>query len=130
MSIRKEKIQKQIGRVISELLLREVKDPRIGFTTITGVELSNDYSVARVGVSVMGSPRELRRTLEGLNSAKGFIQHKIGKSIKMRVTPKIHFFLDSSVANGVEMVSLLEKLEHEGEESRDDENDGNGNQGG
>ena len=110
MSIRKERLEELIKRIVSDLLIKEIKDPRIGFITITGVELSRDYSYARIGVSVLGSPREMRQTLEGLKSAAGFIQHKVGKNIRLRVTPRIDFFLDSSVADGVEMVNLLDDL--------------------
>ena len=70
MAYRKEKLEEQIKRIVSELLIREIKDPRIGFATITGVELSKDYSQAKIGVSVLGDPRDLRKTMEGLQSAR------------------------------------------------------------
>jgi len=111
MAYRKEKLEEQIKRIISELLIREIKDPRIGFATITGVELSKDHSVAKVGVSVLGDPRELRKTMEGLTSALPYIQHRMVKALGIRVIPKISFFLDSSIVDGVNMVNLLDKLE-------------------
>ncbi len=110
MSYRKEKLEELIKRVISELIIKEIKDPRIGFVTVTGVSLSNDKKYAKVGVSILGTPGERRKTYEGLKSAAGFIQHKIGKSIKIRYTPHIQFFLDSSVKDAVQMVDLLEDL--------------------
>ncbi len=110
MAYRKEKLEEQIHRLVADLIIKEIKDPRIGFATITGVTLSKDYSLARVGVSVMGGSRDLRKTIEGLNSATGFIQHRVGKALKIRTTPKIHFFLDSSVVEAVEMVNLLETV--------------------
>ena len=124
MAYRKEKLEELIKRVTSELIINEIKDPRIGFVTITGVSLSKDYSKARVGISVIGTPREIRKSLEGLKSAEGFIQHRVGKSIKIRTVPRIEFFLDSSVADGVEMVDKLENLvegdsEMPGEENSD-----------
>jgi ribosome-binding factor A len=113
MAYRKEKLEHQIRRLISELLIKELKDPRIGFATITEVTLNNDFTQARVGVSVLGDPRDIRKSWEGINSAKGFIQKRIGKLLSIRHIPKIEFFLDSSIADGVEMVNLLNKLENE-----------------
>ncbi len=100
MAYRREKLEEQIKRIVSELLIREIKDPRIGFATITGVELSKDYSQAKIGVSVLGDPRELRKTMEGLNSALPYIQHRTGKALGIRVIPKLSFFPDSSIADG------------------------------
>jgi ribosome-binding factor A len=122
MSYRKQKLEEQIRRIVSELLIREIKDPRIGFATITGVELDKDYSTAKIGVSVLGDPRDLRKTLEGLQSAAPYIQHRVGKSLSIRVTPKISFYLDSSIAEGTRMVSLLNRLE-EAEGKKGDEGD-------
>ena len=120
MSYRKEKIENQIKRIISELLIKEIKDPRIGFLSITNIDLSKDYSVARVGISVLGTKKEMRNSLAGINSAKGFIQHKLGKNLHIRQIPKLMFYLDSSVADSVEMVSLLEQLNKESNQDNDD----------
>jgi ribosome-binding factor A len=122
MSYRKQKLEEQIRRIVSELLIREIKDPRIGFATITGVELDKDYSTAKIGVSVLGDPHDLRKTLEGLQSATPYIQHRVGKSLGIRVTPKISFYLDSSIAEGTRMVGLLNSLE-EAEGKKGDESD-------
>lgn len=111
MAYRKEKMEEQIRRLVSEVLIKEIKDPRIGFVSVTSVSLKNDYSEARVGLSVLGNPRDIRKTWEGIHSAVGFIQHKIGKALHIRHTPRIEFFLDSSVADGVRMVELLNELE-------------------
>ncbi len=120
MSYRREKLEEQIHRIVSDLLIREIKDPRIGFATVTGVELARDYSAAKIDISVLGDPRAMRKTLEGLKSATPYVQHRVGKSLGIRVTPKISFFLDSSLIEGVNMVDLLNRLEekemkHEGE---------------
>ena len=120
MSYRKEKIENQIRRIISELLIKEIKDPRIGFLSITNIELSKDYSLARVGISVLGTKKEMRNSLAGINSAKGFIQHKLGKNLHIRQIPKLMFYLDSSVADSVEMINLLEQLNNESNEEPDD----------
>ena len=119
MSYRKEKLEEQIKRIISELLIREIKDPRIGFATITGVELAKDFSTAKVGISVLGNPRDIRKTLEGIRSATPYIQHRVGKALGIRITPKLTFFPDSSIAESTEMVNLLNKLE-ESERKKDE----------
>jgi len=111
MSYRKEKLEEQIKRIISELLIREIKDPRIGFATITGVELAKDFSTAKIGISVLGDPRDIRKTLEGIQSATPYIQHRVGKALSIRITPRLTFFLDSSIAESTEMVNLLNTLE-------------------
>ena len=119
MSYRKEKLEEQIKRIISELLLREIKDPRIGFATITGVELAKDFSAAKIGISVLGDPRDIRKTLEGIQSATPYIQHRVGKALSIRITPKLSFFMDSSIAESTEMVNLLNTLE-ESERKKED----------
>jgi ribosome-binding factor A len=129
MSYRREKLEEQIKRIVSELLIRDIKDPRIGFATVTGVELAKDYSTAKIGISVLGDPRDIRKTLEGLQSATPYIQHRVGKSLGIRVTPKVLFFLDSSLVEGVNMVNILNKLEeaekkHDGQEESGEEHDG------
>ncbi len=122
MSYRKEKLEGQIRRIVSELLIREIKDPRIGFATITSVELSKDLARANIGISVLGDPRDIRKSLEGLNSAKPYIQHMVGKNLGIRLTPKLNFFLDSSIAEGTRMVHLLNTLEKsERKEGNDDD---------
>ncbi len=123
MSHRKEKLEEQIRRIVSELLIKEIKDPRIGFATITGVKLSRDYSQAAIGVSVLGNAKDLRKTMEGLESATPFIQYRTGKSLQIRVVPKIKFFPDSSIAEGVRMVHLLDTLE-QSERTHKDEDGG------
>ena len=122
MAYRREKLEEQIKRLLSELLMKEVKDPRIGFTTFTGVELNRDMSIARVGVSVFGTPRELRRTLEGLGSARNYLQIRISKLLHIRHAPKIEFFADSSVSEGVRMVNLIDGIvENDSEENGETE---------
>ena len=110
MAHRREKIEEQIKRLLSELLIKEIKDPRIGFATLTGVQLNRDMSIGRVGVSVLGTPRDLRKTLEGLNSARNYMQIRISKALHMRTAPRIVFYPDSSVSEGVRMVNIIDGL--------------------
>ncbi len=111
MAYRKEKLEKQIIRLISEVIIKEINDPRIGFASITEVNLNKDCSIAHVGISVIGDPKDRRKALDGLNSARGYIQRFVGKNLRIRNVPKIKFELDSSVADGVRMVDLLENLD-------------------
>jgi len=126
MGYRKDKLEELIKRVVSEIIMKELKDPRIGFITITRVELNRDYSEADIRFSVLGNPREIRKSLEGLKSSSGYIQHQLGKEIKLRHVPRIHFKLDSSVADGVRMVDLIENLDGVRDKSDDDDNNPEG----
>lgn len=121
MAYRKDKIEELIRRVVSEIIISEIKDPRIGFTTVTKVELNRDFSEVEIGVSVLGTPREMRKTIEGLRSATGYIQHRLGKEIRLRHVPHVNFSLDGSVADGVRMVDLIDSLDIPKDESDEEE---------
>jgi len=130
MAFKREKMEESIRRKISDLLIKDIKDPRIGYVTVTGVEVNKDYSIARVGISIFGNAREARKSLEGIKSSASYIQHRVAKALTLRYMPKLEFFLDSKVADGVEMVSLLEGLVHdktkdEEESVKDDSEIGN-----
>lgn len=113
MGFRKQKLETQIKKLVGTLIVTEIKDPRIGFVTVTNVELSKDYAYADVYVSVLGDDNDKKKTLTGLQSARGFIQFRVGKALSIRTIPEIRFHLDTSIEKGVEMVHLLEKLEKE-----------------
>jgi ribosome-binding factor A len=110
---RKERIEKQIRMIVADALLKDIKDPRIGFVTVTGAKLNKDKSAAIVSVSVMGDEKSKKKSMIGLNSAKGFFQYKLGKEMQMRNTPKVIFHLDSSIEEGVEMVNTIMQIEEE-----------------
>ena len=110
MAYRKDKLAEQIRRLVSEVIINEIKDPRIGFVSITKVEISKDFSIAKIGISVLGNPKEKRKSIEGLQSASGFVQHKVSKAMAIKHVPKLHFVLDSSVADAVEMVGFINTL--------------------
>jgi ribosome-binding factor A len=107
---RKERVEGLMKRIIGDALLTEVKDPRIGFASVFRVEVSRDYSVADVFISVIGTPDQKKKTIAGLNSASGFIRSRVGKEMKMRFAPELKFHLDDSIEKGVGMVNLIEKL--------------------
>ena len=114
-SYRKERLEELIKRIIAETLLREIKDPRIGFVTVTKVKLSRDLSIGDVWISVIGDEKEKKLSMAGVQSAGGYIQRMVGKNIKIRNIPRLKFHLDTSIEQGVKMVHMLENLEREDE---------------
>jgi ribosome-binding factor A len=110
---RTDRLGHQIRLELAELIAREVKDPRIGFATVTRVDLSADLHHARVFVSVMGSPEEQKNSLEGLSSAAGFLRHKIGHRLALRRSPELVFVLDDGAEAGEKIEAILQQL-HEG----------------
>jgi ribosome-binding factor A len=107
--------QEQLGEVIaeelSELIRTRMKDPRIGFASITGVELSADLRHAKVFVSVLGTPEEQRATLQGLEHAAGFLRHELAQRLNIRYTPEVLFKLDESIARGTRILQLIHEME-------------------
>jgi ribosome-binding factor A len=110
MKYRKDRLEELIKRIVSEIIFRELKDPRIGFITITGVELNKDYSEAKIGVSILGSSTDVRKSMEGIRSSSGFVQKLLGKELKIRNLPRVYFYLDKSVEEGVDMVNMINNL--------------------
>ena len=108
-------IQEEIGRLIQ----RGVKDPRIGFVTVTDVEVSEDLRHANVYVSVYGSDKAKEDSLAGLESAKGFIRSELGKHLRLRHTPELNFKYDQSVEYGARINKVINDLKRE--EGEDDE---------
>ena len=111
--LRIEKLQELIKQEMSKMLLKELKDPRIGFVTVTDVEMTGDLREAKIYVSVMGGEEQVKSSLEGLNSALGFIRREIGRRIRLRFTPEISFSLDTSLDYGDHIQKLLLQVEGE-----------------
>jgi len=129
MKYRKDRLEELIKRIVSEIIMRELKDPRLGFITVTGVELSKDYAEAKIGVSILGSSTDVRKSMEGIRSSSGYVQKLLGKELKIRAVPRVHFFLDKSVEEGVEMVNKIQNLAGVKNSSDDtDKEDENGEQ--
>lgn len=112
-SNRANRIGELIRSEISDLLLRHIKDPRIGFCTITRVEVSGDYRHAKVFVSVMGNEDQKKLTLTGLKSALGFIRREAGKRLSLKYMPELILVLDRSLDYGFQIDKLLKELEGE-----------------
>ena len=98
---------------ISRIIIQELKDPRLGFVTVTGVSLSDDLRNAKVFVSVLGSPEEIKQTFDGLKSATGFMRNCIGKRVKLRYVPELSFWLDESGSYGAHIEELLRDIKRE-----------------
>ena len=109
--LRIEKLQELIKQEMSKMLLKELKDPRIGFVTVTDVEMTGDLREAKIYVSVMGGSEQVKNSLEGLNSALGFIRREIGQRVRLRFTPEISFALDTSLDYGDHIQKLLLQVE-------------------
>jgi ribosome-binding factor A len=99
-----------LQKEISELLIRKVKDPRLEMVTITGVKVSPDLKLARVYFSRFGTPDEITRSLEGLQSAAGFLKRELGQRMKLRHVPDLEFIHDTSFDYGERIESLLKGL--------------------
>ena len=113
--LRVEKVQELMKQEISQIILRELKDPRIGFVTVTSVECTGDLREAKVYVSLMGNEAQVKACWSGLNSSLGFIRREIGKRIRLRVTPEMSFALDKSLDYSAHIQELLLKIKAEDE---------------
>ncbi|ADO77113.1 30S ribosome-binding factor RbfA [Halanaerobium praevalens] len=100
---------------ISQIVLREMKDPRIGFVSITDVEVSGDLRHAKVFISVYGTEKEKEETLAGLQQAQGFVRKLVGERVKIHHTPEIIFRYDDSIENGVHISNIIKDLKQSGE---------------
>lgn len=108
---RVNRISEEIKKIISELLYNGLKDPRISsMTSITKVEVTRDLRYAKIYASVFGSKEEKENSIEGLNSAKGFIRKEIGTKIDIRYIPEPIFILDESIEEGIRMSKLIEDV--------------------
>ena len=110
MSFRPERLAEAIKKEVSELLTEELKDPRIGFVSITSVEVSKDLRYASIFASVFGEPAERKASLEALQKAQGFIRGELAKRIRLRYTPEITFKLDESIERGSRLIALMNEV--------------------
>ena len=109
-SHRPERVGEVIRQAVGAFLASEVRDPRIGFVTVTGVKVSPDLSHATVWVSVMGSDEERQRSLEGLASAAGYLRSQLSKQLATRVTPELVFALDRGLQHAERIDRVLRDL--------------------
>src|SRR4051794_38892494 len=134
---RSDRVGALLQATLSELLLRGIKDPRVGMVTVTGVDLSPDLKHARVFVSTIGDEAAQQRTLQGLASARPYLQAQAGKRLQLRFTPELTFEIDPAIAAGDRIDRLLRGLHPAGagsagdaaRELADDDDDGDGDDG-
>ncbi len=107
---RSERLGDLLLAEISEVVVRDLKDPRLGFVTFTRVALSDDLRHAKVFASILGSASEKARTLQGLASATGYIRRHLGRRLRLRYTPELTFLLDESMEHGAKIAQLLRQL--------------------
>lgn len=114
---RSQRVGELIHEEISNLLLVGLKDPRIGFVTLTHVELTDDLKHAKIFVSVMGKEEEKERTLQGLAAASGFIRKELGRKLQLRHIPDLTFRIDDSLDYSLRINKVLSDIKKEEEES-------------
>jgi ribosome-binding factor A len=110
---RQERLGELIAAELSELLRTRVKDPRVGFASITHVEVSGDLRHAKVFVSVMGNAEEQAETMKALRHASGFLRHELATRIVLRYMPELVFKLDTSIEEGARILALIQQVEQE-----------------
>jgi ribosome-binding factor A len=106
-SYRTRRVNEAIKEIIGTALSQDLKDPRIGFVTLTGVDTATDFSHAKVFVSVYGKQIEKDATLEGLRAARPFLQRLISDELKLRRTPMLHFVYDVTIDRGMQIQAML-----------------------
>ncbi|MGO4887736.1 30S ribosome-binding factor RbfA [Anaerobacillus sp. MEB173] len=116
-NVRASRVGEQMKKELGQILQQELKDPRIGFVTVTGVEVTGDLQQAKVFITVLGNDDEKENTLKGLAKATGFIRSEIGKRIRLRKTPEISFEFDESIAYGNRIETLLADLNEQQKQS-------------
>src|SRR5919199_1911398 len=112
-STRKRRVQELLVHEISEIVRREIKDPRVGFVTITDAEVSPDLRHARVFFSVLGDAAQQEETTRALNRAAGFVRSEFARRSEMRFVPEIRFAFDPSAERGARISQLLEQVKQD-----------------
>ena len=108
MADRMRRVNEAVREVVSARIAEGLRDPRIGFVTVTGVETSPDLRHARVFVSVLGSDQERAATLAGLDSAHGVLQQSVATELRLKRTPSLQFVFDESIDRGMRITELLD----------------------
>src|SRR5262250_1283663 len=111
-----DRVEEQLRIELSEIIEREIQDPRIGVTTVTAVKVSPDLRHARVFVTVLGDTAQRKKTLEGLRSAASFVRRSLGKRLHhMRRIPELTFDYDEAVEKGIRIEELLNEIKNDQE---------------
>ena len=108
MTERMRRVDTAVRQVLGDALSQDLKDPRVGFVTVTDVSTSPDLRHARVYVSILGTPAEQEASLEGLRSAHGFLQSRVARQLRLKNTPELDFILDDTAEKAFRVERLLE----------------------
>lgn len=120
--LRPEQLEDQVHFLLSTLIQRELRDPDLGFVTLTAVRLTGDRSVARVYYTVLGDEEQSDKTRKALGRAAGFLRTHLAQRLKMRRVPELHFFPDNTIADGNKMEAIFQQIRKEqAEHPREDE---------
>jgi len=111
---RPERVGQMVQQLLGELFARGMRDPRIGFVTITGVKMSPDLRDARVYYAVHGDAEQRKHTQKGLENARGFLRREIAANLRLRITPELHFSYDEAIDRGERIEQLIRQV-HEQE---------------
>ncbi len=120
---RGQRVSEQIRRELAELIRLEVKDPRVGFISLTDGEISPDYAHAKIYFTSMTGREGLDEILQGLRRASGFLRRELGRRVRIHTTPQLHFFYDPSVEEGARLSQLIDETV-EADRQRSDDRDG------
>lgn len=118
---RSQRVVEQIRRELAELIRLEVKDPRVGFITLTDVEITPDYAHAKVFFTSMTGEGDVPGILQGLRRASGFLRRELGRRIRIHTIPELHFHYDRSVEEGARLSQLIDAVVKEDEARHRDE---------
>jgi ribosome-binding factor A len=118
--LRRERVGDLVKREIAQIIEHELKDPGIGFVTLTGVDMSGDLRQAKVFYSVLGDQDSKEKSAAALGRARGFVQREIGRRLRLRYTPEISFCFDASVERGAHIEELIQRM-HSGRETEERE---------
>jgi len=107
---RTQRVGGQIQRELAQIIQQELRDPRLGFVTISAVEVSKDMTHAKVFITLMNPDQDVDETLRVLKKASGYLRHALGKRIMLRVLPELHFVFDTSLDEGMRISALLDAV--------------------
>jgi len=120
---RTRRVGEQIQRELAALIRDEIKDPRLGMVSVSAVQVSRDLSHAKVHVSVLGNEKQSGESVTVLNHASGFLRHKLGKLMHIRVIPELRFYLDRSLEEGARLGALINEAIASDKHNTGDEED-------
>ncbi len=112
-NIRKQRIESQLRKEISFIIMEDLKDPRVKFVSVTRANLTNDLRIAYINVSIMGTEEEKKEVMKGLKSACGFIRKEIGERMRLRYTPELKFSIDDSYDIQMRIEQILKTIKDE-----------------